>query len=38
MGGMTLNSASSIETGEWDVKDMEKEPEVKKEWGEVDKE
>ena len=27
MGGMTLDSTSSIETGEWDVEDMEKEPE-----------
>ena len=38
MGGMNLDSTSSIETGEWDVEDMEKEPEVEKEWGEVDKE
>ena len=38
MGGMTLDSTSYIETGEQDVKDMEKEPEVKKEWGELDKE
>ena len=38
MGGMTLNYASSIETGEQDVKDMEKESEVKKERGKVDKE
>ena len=38
MGGMTLNSASSIETGKWDVEDTEKEPEVKKDWGKVDKE
>ena len=38
MGGTTFDSASLIETGEWDVEDMEKEPEVEKEWGEVDKE
>ena len=36
--GMTLDSASLIETGKRDVEDMEKEPEVEKEWGEEDKE
>ena len=38
MGGMTPYSASSIETVEQDVQDMEKEPEVEKKWGKVDKE
>ena len=38
MGGMTLDSTNSIETGVWDVKDMEKEPEVEKEQSKVDKE
>ena len=32
------DSASSKETREQDVEDMEKEPEVEKEWGKVDKE
>ena len=33
MGGMTLDSASSTGTGEQDIKDMEKNPEVKTEDG-----
>ena len=36
MGGMTLNSASL--TGEQDIKDMEKNPDVKTGEGGVDKE
>ena len=31
MGGMTLDSASSTGTGEQDIEDMEKNPEVKTE-------
>ena len=38
MGGMTLDSASSTGTAEQDIKDMEKDPNVKKEEGRVDKE
>ena len=38
MGGMTLDSASLIATGEQDVEDMEKNPDVKTEEGRVDKE
>ena len=38
MGGMTLDSASSTGTGEQDIKDMEKNPDVETEEGGVDKE
>ena len=38
MGGMTLDSASSTGTGEQDIEDMEKNPDVKTEEGRVDKE
>ena len=38
MGGMTLDSASSTGTEEQDVKDMEKNPDVKTEEGGVNKE
>ena len=38
MGGMSLDSASSTGTGEQDIKDMEKNPDVKTEEGRVDKE
>ena len=38
MGGMTLDSASLTGTGEQDMKDMEKNPEVKTEEGGVNKE
>ena len=38
MGGMTLDSASSTGTGEQDIEDMEKNPEVKTEEDGVDKE
>ena len=38
MGGMTVDSASSTGTGEQDIKDMEKNPDVKTEDGGVNKE
>ena len=38
MGGMTLDSASLMGTGEQDIEDMEKNPEVKTEEDGVDKE
>ena len=38
IGGMTLDSASPTGTGEQDIKDMEKNPEVKTEEDRVDKE
>ena len=38
MGGMTFNSASLTGTGEQDIKDMEKNPDVKTEEGRVNKE
>ena len=38
MGGMTLDSASSTGTGKQDIKDMEKNPDVKTEEGRIDKE
>ena len=38
MGGMTLDSASLTGTGEEDIKDMEKNPDVETEEGRVDKE
>ena len=38
MGGLTLDSASSIGTGEQDIEDMEKNPDVKTEEGGIDKE
>ena len=38
MGGMTLDSASSTGTGGQDIKDMQKNPDVKTEEGRVDKE
>ena len=38
MGGMTLDSASSTETGEQDIEDMEKNLEVKTEEDGVNKE
>ena len=38
MGGMTLDSASLTGTGEQDIKDMEKNPDVKTEEGGVNKE
>ena len=38
MGGMTLDSASSTGTGEQDIEDMEKNPDVKAEEARVDKE
>ena len=38
MGGMTLDSASLTGTGEQDIKDMEKNPEVKIEEDGVNKE
>ena len=38
MGGMTLDLASSTGTGEQDIEDMEKNPDVKTEEGRVDKE
>ena len=37
MEGMTLDSASSTGTGEQDIKDMEKNPDVKTEEDVVDK-
>ena len=38
MGGMNLDSASSTGTGEQDIEDMEKNPDVKTEGDGVDKE
>ena len=38
MGGMTLDSASLTGTGEQDIEDMEKNPEVKTEEDRVSKE
>ena len=38
MGGMTLDSASSTGTGEQDVKEMEKNPEIKVGGDKVDRE
>ena len=38
MGGMTLDSASSARTEERDIKDMEREPNVKEEQSGTDKE
>ena len=38
MGGMTLDSASSTGTGEQDIEDMEKNPDVKTEEGRINKE
>ena len=38
MGGMTLDSASLTGTGEQDIEDMEKNPDVKTEEGGVNKE
>ena len=38
MGGMTLDSASWTGTGEQDIEDMEKNPDVETEEGRVDKE
>ena len=38
MGEMTLDSASSTGTGEQDIEDMEKNPNVETEEGKVDKE
>ena len=38
MGGMTLDSARLTETGEQDVEDMEKNPDVETEEGRVDQE
>ena len=38
MGGMTLDSASSTGTGEQDIEDMEKNPEVKTEEDGINKE
>ena len=38
MGVMTLDSASSTGTGEQDIKDMEKNPDVETEEGGVNKE
>ena len=38
MGGMTLDSASSTGTGEQDIKDMEKNPEVETEEDGINKE
>ena len=38
MGGMTLDSASSTRTGEQDIEDMEKNPDVKTKEDGVDKE
>ena len=38
MGGMTLDSGSSTGTGEQDIKDMEKNPDVGTEKGRVNKE
>ena len=38
MGGMTLDSASLTGTGEQDIEDMEKNPDIKTEEGRVDKE
>ena len=38
MGGMTLDSASSTGTGEQDIEDMKKNPDVKTEEGGVNKE
>ena len=38
MEGMTLDSASSTETKEQDIKDMEKNPDVETEEGGADKE
>ena len=37
-GGMNLDSASSTGTGEQDIQDMEKNPDLKTEEGGVDKE
>ena len=38
MGGMTLDSANLTGTGEQDIKDIEKNPDVKTEEGRVSKE
>ena len=38
MGGMTLDSASSTGTGEQDIEDMDKNPDVETEEDRVDKE
>ena len=38
MGGMTLDSVSLTATGEQDINNMEKNPDVKTEEGRVDKE
>ena len=38
MGGMTLDSASSTGMEERGIEDMEREPDVKEEQGEMDKE
>ena len=38
MGGMTLDSASLTGTGEQDIEDMDKNPDVKTEESGVDKE
>ena len=38
MEGMTLDSASSTGTGEQDIEDMEKNPDVKTKEGRIDKE
>ena len=38
MGGMSLDSDSSTRTGEQDIKDMQKNPDVKTEEGGVNKE
>ena len=38
MGGMTLDSASSTGTGEQDIKNMEKNPDIETEEDGIDKE